>query len=196
MTSRRSFIAGLAVAPVAIVAPAVAALPAAQHPDWLALLANEQQAEAAFSLLTVEQEQADSRFFDACRAAEQAWQRAYDAHSRLPHVPLVEGESPAALEARVQQAIGKWNAENRAMRDDRDGLEARLRVETGLAEVEQRCETALSTYVAAVKAIIAYPSRDPDIIAHKLRLMLDQYGDDSDGCMSLLASITGEGLSC
>lgn len=196
MTSRRSFIAGLAVAPVAIAAPALAAIPAAQHPDWLALLANAQQAEAAFNLVIDEQEQALRRFFAACRAAELEWQRAYDAHSRLPHVPQVEGESPAAFEARVQEAIGKWNAENRAMRDDRDGLEARLRVETGLAEVEQRYETAGSAHVAAVKAIIAYPSRDPDIIAHKLRLMLDQYGDDSDGCMSLLASITGEGLSC
>ncbi|MCC4252242.1 hypothetical protein LL251_07380 [Sphingobium naphthae] len=192
MTSRRAFIAGLAAAPVTIAAPALAAIPAAQHPDWLALLANEQRAEAAFNLLIDEQEQTLRRFFAACRAAEKAWQRAYDAHRSLPHVPQIEGESAAAFDARVQEAIGKWNAENRAMRDDRDGLEARLRVETGLAEVEQRYKTACSAHVAAVKAIIAYPSRDPDIIAHKLRLMLDQYGDDSDGCMSLLASITGE----
>lgn len=195
MTSRRGFIASLAVAPVAIVAPAFATPAATQHPDWLSLLADERRTFAEFDHMCAVQEAADDRFFDAREMAERAWQRDFDAHRALPHVPPIEGESALSLEARVQDAIKKWNAENQRMRAEREALDGRLRVETGLVEVDQRHERACSAHMAAIRAILAYPSRDPDIIAHKLQMIIDHYGDDNGDYAVLLASIDGEGLA-
>ncbi|MFB0875345.1 MULTISPECIES: hypothetical protein [unclassified Sphingobium] len=194
MTSRRTFITAAALAPVAIAAPAVAAIPATQHPDWLALLAEERRLSAAFDLMALEQEQADDRFFAACEAAEADWQRRFDAHRRLPTIPDVEGESADELERRAQAAIRTWNAENQAMRDERETIRERLREQTGLADVEARYSAACSAHTASIRAIVAHPSRDPDIIAHKLRMIVKRQGDSSGSIAPVLASISMEAI--
>lgn len=191
MTSRRTFIAALATAPVAIAAPAIAAVPATQHPDWLALIADERRLHEAFNVMVDVQEEADDRYYAACEVAEREWQAAYDARRTLPAVDDIEGESADERENRIRTAIANWNAGNQAMRDQRDDLRAKVREQSGLADVEERYLAACSAHTKAIRAIVAYPSRDPDIIAHKLCLMMERYGDDSGELKPLLASIVG-----
>ncbi|GAY19717.1 hypothetical protein SFOMI_0237 [Sphingobium fuliginis] len=84
------------------------------------------------------------------------------------------------------------NAFCQRMRVERDALEAPLMTQSELPEAEAKCSAARRDHVAAIKAVIAYPSRDPDIIAHKLRFMIDQFGDEEGDLTPLLTSITGE----
>ncbi|RYM11012.1 hypothetical protein [Sphingobium cupriresistens] len=196
-TSRRGAMRALAIIPAIIAAPAASAatglvcIPATQHADWLALLAEERRLSAAFDLMVDEQEEADDRFYAACEAAEKDWQRAWEART-WPGVDRLEGQSDQEFENSVQVAVQRWNVEGEAARQQREAIRDLARQETGLAEVEGRYKAACDTHTAAIRAIIAYPSRDPDIIAQKLRVILDRFGDDSGDLRPLLASIVGE----
>ncbi|QHD65760.1 hypothetical protein GS397_00860 [Sphingobium yanoikuyae] len=192
MTDRRAFLAGLTIAPAAIVIPAMAATPATQDPAWLALLAQERSAAAAFDQMVDLREEADDRFFDAKAAFMAKWQAEMDEKSGkiwkfIQARPADEGE-----DERATAGVRDHNAFNADMRAQLDGLDEALRREVGLPDVEDKWLTACDAHSASFRATIAFPSRDPDIIAHKMRMILDRCGDDNGDLRPLLTSIVGE----
>lgn len=192
MTDRRAFLAGLTLAPAAIVIPAMAASPATQDPAWLALLAKERSAAAAFDHMVDLREEADDRFFDAKAAFMAKWHAEMDEKNGkvwkfIQARPADEGDDERAM-----AGVRDHNAFTAEMRAQLDGLDDALREQAGLPDAEAKWEVACDAHNASVKAIVAYPSRDADIIAHKLRLILDHYSDDNGDIAPLLSSITGE----
>lgn len=192
MTDRRAFLAGLTLAPAAIVIPAMAATPATQDPAWLALLAKERNAAAVFDQMVDLREEADNRFFDAKAAFMAKWHAEMDDKNGkvwkfIQAQPAHEGE-----DARAIAGVRDHNAFTADMRAQLEGLDDALREQAGLPDAEAKWEAACDAHTASVKAIVAFPSREADIIAHKLRLILDRYGDDNGDIAPLLSSITGE----
>ena len=192
MTDRRAFLAGLTLAPAAIVVPAMAAAPATQDPAWLALLAKERSAAAAFDQMVDLREEADSRFFDAKAAFMAKWHAEMDEKNGkvwkfIQARPAHEDENE-----RIEAGIRDHNAFAAGMRAQLAEIDGTLSQEAGLPDAEAKWDAACDAHTASVKAIVAYPSREADIIAHKLRLILDRYGDDNGDIAPLLSSITGE----
>ncbi len=191
MTNRRAFLAGLTLAPAAIVIPAMAATPATQDPAWLMLLAEERSAAAAFDQMVDLREEADSRFIDAKDAFMAKWQAEMDDKSGKVWKFIQARPAGEGGDERIMAGVRDHNAFNADMRAQLDGLDEAISREVGRPDVEAKWEAACDAHTASVKAIVAYPSRDTDIIVHKLRLILDRYGDDGE-IAPLLSSITGE----
>ena len=192
MTDRRAFLAGLTLAPAAIVIPAMAATPATQDPAWLSLLAEEQRTAVIFDQVVALREEADDRFYDARAAFMVKWQAEVDDKSGKPWKFIQARPADEGEDERATAGVRDHNAFNADMRAQLDGLDDALRREVGLPDVENKWLTACDAHSASFSAIIAYPSRDPDIIAHKMRMILGRYGDDSGDIAPLLSSITGE----
>lgn len=195
-TSRRAVMRALAILPAAIVAPpaAHAAVELVCSPAgdsvWAALLAEERRASEAFDAAMEAQEFVYGRYHEAFQAAEDDWRDRFDAR-RFPTVPNVAGETDAQREKRVQAAVIDWNAEGQAFRDERDSIKPRLREQFDIDGVDQDYSEKADRHNATVRAIIAYPSQTPEIISHKLQMVLQQWGDWDDILSPLLASIDG-----
>ena len=195
-TSRRAVMRALAILPAAIVAPpaAHAAVELVCSPAgdaaWSTLITDEQRARETFEAGMEAQDLVYGRYHDALKAAEDDWHDRFSAR-RFPAVPIVASETEVEREARVEAAVQDWNAEGQTFRDQRDSIKPRLREQFDIDKVDQDYSEKADRHNAAIRAIIAYPSRSPEIIAHKLKLVLQQWGD-WDGILSpLLASIEG-----
>lgn len=192
MTSRRTFITAAALAPVAIAAPAFAAIPASQHPDWLALLAEERRASDAFDAWIDIQDEAHSRYYEARNRAMEAWEQEWRARAGKPQ-PFIEARPPEEVgEDRVQAGIRDYNEFHQRMRAERDTIGERLPEKAALAAIDERYDELCDAHTGTIDAILSYPSRDPDIIAEKLRLIVKRHGDGNGSLAPLLASIVGE----
>lgn len=192
MTDRRAFLAGLTLAPAAIVIPAMAATPAAQDPAWLSLLAEERRTAVIFDQMVDLREEADDRFYDAKAAFMAKWQAEMDDKSGKPWKFIQARPADEGEDERATAGVRDHNAFNANMRAQLDGLDEALGREVGLPDVENKWLTACDAHSASFRATIAFPSRDPDIIAHKMRMILARYGDDNGDIAPLLSSITGE----
>jgi hypothetical protein len=187
----------LAILPAAIITPpaahAAVELVGASHPasadvEWLALLETERRASKAFELEVDKKETADDRFFAARAAAEAELDR--DAGQPWRFIKARPAHEQG--DARTEAGIRDYNADCERRRTAKAALDDRLRAEMGMDEVDERYDAACDAHDAAVMAIIAHPSRDPGIIAHKLRLIVTEYGDTNGDLRPLLRSITGE----
>lgn len=202
-SSRRAVMRALIVAPSIIATPAVAhaatglicAPTATQDPAWLVLLEDERHAATAYDIEVEAEDQAYGRFYAARDDAASKWQAAWDQEAGKPHLFIDARPAHETGDLRVSNGIADHNAFCARMRKERDALELPLLHESGLPAAQEKCTAARSAHIAAIQAIIAYPSRDPDIIAHKLRLLIDQFGDDEGDLAPLLASITGEAVA-
>lgn len=197
-TSRRAVMRALAILPAAIVTPPAAhaaveliCSPAA-NAGWGDLLARERRAAAAYDALADLEEAAYDRFYDARSAAVAQWQAEWDDKAGKPWKFIDARPVHEAKDTRVDAGVQDHNAFCERMRNERDALEAPLLQRSGLPEAEAQCSEARKAHVAAIQAVIAFPSRDPDIIAHKLRMLVDLYGDDNGDLTPLLTSISGE----
>jgi hypothetical protein len=184
----------IAILPSLIATPVAAAglvcLPA-DDAGWIALLAEERRAAATFDQTCEEHNEAYDRLFAAESAAKADWN---DQWLEAGHLWKFVDARPAHEQGdeRATAGVSDYNANLARLRQERDKIEARVRRETGFDAVDQRHDAACAAHSKAVKAIIAHPSRDPDIIAHKLRLLIERYGDDEGDLAPLLASIVGE----
>ena len=199
-TSRREVMRALIVAPSIIATPAVASAAtglvctptATQDPAWLVLLDNERHAATVYDIEVEAEDQAYDRYYTASKAADAKWQAAWDEKAGKPHKFIDARPAHETGDLRVSNGIADHNAFCARMRKERDALEPPLLQESGLPAAQETCTAARSAHIAAIQAIVAYPSRDPDIIAHKLRLLIGQYGDDEGDMTPLLTSIIGE----
>lgn len=197
-TSRRAVMRALAILPAAIVTPpaAHAAVELVCSPagdaGWSTLLAEERRTAAASLQAGIEADSAFSRYSKARKAFMEGWQAEWDEKCGKPHKFIDARPAHEQGDARVAAGIIDYNAFPKLMESRRDAVTAGLNTEYGVAETEERYYVAHDAHMASIKAMIAYPSRDPDIIAHKLRLLIDQFGDDEGDLRPLLNSITGE----
>ncbi|WP_333605970.1 hypothetical protein [Novosphingobium sp.] len=191
MTDRRTFLASFALAPIAIAAPAIAVSPAVRDHQWLALLAAERQTSDAFAMEADANEEAYDRFYDMRKAALEELERDAGQPWRFIQARPTHEQG----DARTEAGIRDYNADCERRRTEQATLDERLRLEMGLDGVDERYDVACDAHYDSVRAIIAYPSRDPDIIAHKLRLILNLGGVSSGDIRPLLASINGEAVA-
>ena len=196
-TSRRAVMRALAILPAAIVTPpaAHAAIELVCSPAgdgaWAALLAEERRSAAAFDAILDEYNDAYDRLFEAKRVAKADWNRQWDEAGKLWKFIDARPANEQGDE-RATAGVRDYNANLERLRQEREGIEQRVREQCGFDAVDERYSDACDAHTAAIKAIVAYPSRDPDIIAHKLRMLIDRYGDDDGDFAPLLSSITGE----
>ena len=196
-TSRRAVMRAIAIVPAIIAAPAVAAAApalvcaAAEDPAWLVLLAEEQRAYAAYSAAIDLSEEAANRFHEAIEAFDCNWWDRFEAR-RFPAVPKIDGETDAQHEERVNQAVQQWNADGAAFRQEKEETPARLRAAAGCPEADEAQAAACEAHRTAIDAVIAHPSRSPDIIARKLQLIVREFGDCDHILDPLLTSIDAE----
>ena len=198
-SSRRQVMRALIIAPSLIATPVASAatglvcLPtASQDPAWLALLKEEREAHSAYNIALEAEDQAYDRYFAASKAADAKWQAAWDEKAGKPHKFINARPAHETGDLRVNNGIADHNAFCARMRAERDTLEDSCGRESGLPAAKEECRAVAHRHGNAIRAVVAYPSRDPDIIAHKLRLLIDQFGDDEGDFAPLLTSITGE----
>jgi len=197
-TSRRAVMRALAILPAAIVTqPAAhAAVELVSSPvsdgRWAKLLADERRAASAYDELVNAEDAAYDRFYSARDAADAKWQARWDEKAGKPYIFIDARPAHEQGDERATAGIHDHNAFCEAMRKERDAMEAPLLKQSWLTEAQAECSAARSAHIATIEAIVAYPSRDPDIIAHKLRLLIEQFGDVDGDLPRLLASITGE----
>jgi hypothetical protein len=122
----------------------------------------------------------------------EGWQAEWDDKCGKPHKFIDARPDHEQGDERVAAGIIDYNAFLKVMESRRDSVTVGLSTEYGVAETEECYYVARDAHVASINALIAYPSRDPDIIAHKLRLMVEQFGDEEGDLRPLLNSITGE----
>lgn len=196
-TSRRDAMRSFAILPAILAAPSVAsaAITATQHPDWLALLAEERRTSADFGHIGDVQDDAYGRFYDARAAAMEAWQADWDKKIGRPHLFIDARPGTEEWEERSSAGIRDYNAYHERMVAQREAIETNARRASGLIEIDKRYDALCDAHTAAIKAIVAYPSRDPDIIEFKLRMIINRYGDDNGEIAPLLASIAGEAVA-
>ena len=184
-TSRRAVMRALAILPAVIVAPQTAQAAAQlvcapQSPvndeRWRALLAEMARADAAHS-----------EAFEAWGAAETRYYELKPEMWKAVLRPTSTDENGV-----IFFDPDVYNAEVAASRKKHQEDEAEARRVSGYDEAEAFQSAALDRLTASIKAIIAYPSREPDIIAAKLQLIIREYGDDNGDLAPLLSSITGE----
>ncbi len=196
-TSRRAVMRALAILPAAIVTPPAAhaavdlvgaPYPASADVEWLVLLAAERRASQAFDLEADVNEAAYDRYFEARSAAEAE----LDRDAGQPWRFIEARPAHERGDARTNAGIRDYNADCERRRTEKAALDDRLRAEMGMDGVDERYDAACDAHYDTVLAIIAHPSRDPDIIAHKLRLIVTRYGDTNGDLKPLLTSITGE----
>lgn len=174
MTDRRAFLTAALMAPVAIATPALAAS-TAHDPHWKALLAEMARSNKAHDVASAGTDEAYDRYFAMRPKLREVRLRANGKDSDGNH--LVDAAA--------------YNAERRAAQEEFEQADVDARRISGYGEREIVQASSLDALTASIKAIIAYPSRDPDIIAFKLRLIVKEYGDDSGDLTPLLASIAG-----
>jgi len=183
-TSRRAVMRALAILPAAIITPpaAHAAVELVCSPNnnsdrWVSLLADFDQAVKAHSCAFDAHSEAEARYYAA-----------------LPLEPRKVYLRPTSTNERGEIFFDAdaYNAEVRAAQAEFKQAKVDAFLSSGCAETEPAQSDALDRMTEAMQAIIAFPSRDPDIIAHKLRLLIDQFGDDEGDLHPLLNSITGE----
>ena len=197
-TSRRAVMRALAILPAALVTPpaAHAAVEMVRSPagdaGWAALLAEERWTAAASRQAGIIADEAFSRYSKARDAFMKDWQSEWDDKHGKPHKFIDARPAHEQGDVRVAAGIVDYNAFPRTMEARRDAATAALNDEHGVMETEDRYYLAHDAHVDAIQALIAYPSRDPDIIAHKLRLLIEQFGDEESDLRPLLNSITGE----
>ncbi|WP_122928441.1 MULTISPECIES: hypothetical protein [Sphingobium] len=191
MTDRRAFLAGLTLAPAAIVIPAMAAAPATQDPAWLALLAAERSASAHFTAVAAEHDDAHDLLFWTRNTLTDAWDKERSEASN-PGKFIDARPSSESQDERCAAGIRDFNANNARLRVEKAKIEERARQASGFADVDRLYEAASSRHRSAIAAVIAHPARDPDIIAAKLRLLIKEFGDETGDLGPLLSSITGE----
>ncbi|MCB4858403.1 MULTISPECIES: hypothetical protein [unclassified Sphingobium] len=183
----------LIATPVASAATGLVCTPTTtQDPAWLGLLDDEREASSAYNMALEAEDQAYDRYFAASKAAEAKWQAAWDEKAGKPHEFIDARPAHETGDLRVTNGIADHNAFCARMRAERDTLEESCDRESGLPAAKEECRAAGQRQGAAIRAIVAYPSRDPDIIAHKLRLLIGEYGDDEGDLTPLLTSIVGE----
>ena len=196
-TSRRGVMRALTVLPsifattaIANAATGLACIPtASQDPSWLALIDQERQTSLAYNVALEAEDQAYDRYFAAKEAADAKWQAEWDGKAGKPHIFIDARPAHEAGDLRVNNGIVDHNAFCSRMQAKRKTLEASCDQESGFPAAKENCLAAGERHDAAIRAVIAYPSRDPDIIAHKLRLLIGEYGDEESRLASLLASI-------
>ncbi|EZP72356.1 hypothetical protein BV96_01789 [Sphingomonas paucimobilis] len=183
-TSRRAVMRALAILPAAIVTPAAAhaavelvCAPPDNGARWASLLTNFEQAV-----------ETHSRAFDAHCESEARY------YAALPGEPRKVYLRPTSTNERGEIFFDAdaYNAEVKAARAEFQQAKIDAFQLSGCAETEVAQGAALDAMTEAMRAIIAFPSRDPDIIAQKLRLIIKEYGDDNGDLTPLLCSITGE----
>lgn len=197
-TSRRAVMRALIIAPsiiatpfAASAAPGLVCIPATQHPEWLDLLSAERQASEDFTVISNAHEDAYDIYYDEVRAWNDGWQTRKD-DLRLPHVEWIEGEDAESRRLRVEASIKKYGRQSIALEREQKAGAERIRRDCGLALSEKKFSEASSLHRNAISAIVAYPSRDPSIIAAKVELLIKEYGDESGDLAPLLASIAGK----
>lgn len=193
MTDRRHFLTAALIAPVVIAAPAIAA-PAfvcspVQDPAWLALLADERRLDAIFEQMVDLRNDAEERYVKAYDSLTEDWQREMDDKGGKPWKFIDARPAHEVGEERTIAGVADFNAFGPRMRDELCRLKEEARQAARLPEAEDRWLEACDAQMAAFNAVIAYPSRDPDIIAHKMRMLLDRFGDDNGDLSRMLASI-------
>lgn len=198
-SSRRQVMRALIIAPSLIATPVASAATgpvctptASQDPAWLALLEDERRTAAAAKQAGKAADDAFSRFSNARDAFMEGWQAEWDDKSGRPYKFIDARPAHEEGDCRINAGMIDYNAFHKLMKAKRDQTTAALNSQYRVAETEDVWGAAHDTHIAAIKAIIAYPSRDPDIIAHKLRLLIDQFGDDEGDLAPLLTSIAGE----
>ncbi len=194
-SSRREVMRALIIAPSIIATPVASAATglvctptATQDPAWLALLEDERRLSVAFDIEANQNDKAYSSFFAARSDAEAA----LDQGAGEPWRFIQARPAHEVGEVRTTAGIRDYNAHCERIRAIRDGMDDRLRSEMDLDSVDDRYDAASDAHYAAVCALIAFPSRDPDIIAHKLRMIVSYHGDANGDLTPLLTSITGE----
>ena len=196
-SSRRNVMRALAILPATLITPTAAhaagdfvRAPCAASADaeWLGLVAAERRASNAFDVEAGANENAYDRFYKARSVAEAELDR--DAGQPWRFIQARPAHEHGT--ARTEAGIRDYNADCQRRRTERATLDDRLRSEMDLDTVDEKYDAACDAHYAAVRAIIAHPSRDPDIIAHKLRLILEVGGDNNGDLRPLLASIAGE----
>jgi len=183
-TSRREVMRAIAIIPSIIATPFAASAatglvcaPTNDNARWASLLADFEQAQKAHSCA-----------FDAHSEAEGQY------YATLPQEPRKVYLHATSTNERGEIFFDAdaYNAEVMAARAEFEQAKIDTYDASGCAETEIAQSDALDTMTEAMRAIIAFPSRDPDIIAHKLRLIIKEYGDDEGDLRPLLASIAGE----
>ena len=198
-TSRRAVMRALIIAPsiiatpvVASAAPGLVCIPATQRPEWLALLAEERRLDAIFDQMVDLRNDAEERYIQARTVLTAAWQAEMDDMGGKPWKFVQARPGHEADAERTAAGIADYNAFGARMRDEEKGIREKARQEVGMADAEAKWSEACDAHMASFSAIIAFPSRDPDIIAHKMRMILDRYGAENDDMRPLLTSIVGE----
>ena len=183
-TSRRDVMRALAIIPSIIATPIAASAatglvctPASDNGRWAAVLADFEQAQKAHSCAFNVHSEAEGRYYAA-----------------LPLEPRKVYLHPTSTNERGEIFFDAdaYNADVRAARAEFEQAKIDAYDASGCAETEAAQSDALDTMIEAMRAIITFPSRDPDIIADKLRLIIKEYGDDNGDLAALLTSITGE----
>lgn len=192
MTDRRTFLTAALIAPVAIAAPAIASVSATQHPEWLALLAEERRLDVIFGQMVDLLEGVERRYLEVRTVLTENWQRQMDDRNGKPWKFIQDRPSHESDEERTTAGVADHNAFAARMREERECLGDKARQEVGMAEAEAKWHGACDAHMASFHAVITYPSRDPAIIAHKMRMILDRFGDTNGDLRPLLASIVGE----
>ncbi|NML88795.1 hypothetical protein HHL26_06900 [Sphingobium sp. TB-6] len=198
-SSRREVMRALIIAPSLIATPVASAATGlvctpttTQDPAWLALLEDERRTAAAAKQAGKAADDAFGRFSNARASFMEGWQAEWDDKHGKPYKFIDARPAHEEGDCRINAGMVDYNAFPKLMKAKRDQTTAALNSQYRVAETEEVWSVAHDTHIAAIKAIIAYPSRDPDIIAHKLRLLIDQFGDDEGDFAPLLTSITGE----
>lgn len=179
-----------AVPAAAVAAPAFVCSPALQDPAWLALLAAETEASRNFTAVAAEHDEAYDRLSAARNTLMDAWKKERSATNNpgkfIAARPYHESEGD-----RCAAGIRDYNANNARLAAEKSEIEGRARKMSGFADVDQRYEAASSRHRSTISAVIAYPTRNPDFIADKLRLLIKEFGDETDELSPLLTSIEG-----
>lgn len=170
--SRRSFVAGLAVVPIAAcAAPAVATAPA----EWTALLAEKDRALKAFELA-----------FDAHSDAQQ---RYYDTQPEEPKAIV----KPSAVDSEgvIFFDAERFNADWATAKAAHAEADAEAMRQSGWEETEAAQRAASDAHQDVMRRMLALPTTNPDIIAEKLDLIIQEYGDEMDGVAVVIQSLKG-----
>ncbi|WP_293921834.1 hypothetical protein [Sphingobium sp. UBA5915] len=121
-----------------------------------------------------------------------AWQAEWDEKSGRPYIFIEARPESETGDERTEAGIRDYNAYHAIMRERRERIEEECRAKTGLHKFSDEYDAVCRAHTATIKAIVSYPSRDPEIIAHKLRMIIERDGDDNGELKFLLASIVGE----
>ncbi|WP_157035892.1 hypothetical protein [Sphingobium chungbukense] len=183
----------IATTAAASAATGLSCIPAAsKDPAWLALLDDERRAAAVASQAAGAADEAFGHFAKARASFMEGWQAEWDDKFGRPHKFIDARPTHEEGDERVNAGIADYNAFPTMMKEKRNQTTAALNTQYGVQETEEVWSAAHDTRMGAIKAIIAYPSRDPDIIAHKLGLLIEHFGDEEGDLKPLLTSITGE----